>query len=226
MIININLLKVKFIKISSLIFILLFIIIFLNKNLIRKQILDYKIETKRNIVNFIYSKNLLIGNSLVSNPCINSSNRSFSTLSFSGELILGINLQLENFDSKAIKLQHLFVWIGLNNILNGYNYHEITKHFRVLLNNAQKISENIAIIEIPEIALKEDGFFVKNKESNNLIKKVNIKLEVLCDSMNVEFLKVDELGNKKNIHSHDGVHLSCKFSQTFATKLDSIIERK
>ena len=223
---KINLFKLNRLKVLSLFFILLFIIILFNKNLIRRQILDYKIETKRQKVNFINKKNLLIGNSLVSNPCINSSNRSFSTLSFSGELISGINLQLENFDSKTIKFQHLFVWIGLNNILNGYNYHDIINHFRVLLNNAQKISENIAIVEIPEIALKEDGFFVKNKESNNLIMKVNLKLEVLCDSMNIEFLKVDELGNKKNIHSEDGVHLSCKFSQTFAIKLDSIIETK
>ena len=223
---KINLFKVKCLKVTSLIFILLFIIILFNKNLIRRQILDYKIETKRQKVNFINTKNLLIGNSLVSNPCINSSNRSFSTLSFSGELISGINLQLENFDSKTIKFQHLFVWIGLNNILNGYNYHEIINHFRVLLNSTQKVSKNTAIIEIPEIALKEDGFFVKNKESNNLIMKVNLKLKILCDSMNIKFLKVDELGFKKNIHSQDGVHLSCNFSQTFSTKLDSIIERE
>ncbi|OAA90841.1 GDSL-type esterase/lipase family protein [Clostridium coskatii] len=121
-------------------------------------------------------------NELLNNPCI--LNRGISGDNTSGVL---------NRLSEVIKLnpRKIFIMIGINDIGKGLSTNEITKNYSKILGRIKKDLPNTGIYAESVLPINKDLF--KTNTSEKQITDLNISLNKLCKSLNVQYIDLYHL---------------------------------
>lgn len=175
---------------------------------IRRNIIDLKLYLNRSFnTKLIEKEKIILGNSLIYPTCF-FPDSNIKKYSFPGETIGGITEWIKINDLSKVKTLH--IWVGLNNILNGYSQKALEIETQKLLMEISAYKMKVVFWSVPHITIEEDGFFVKKEESNNSINTFNHYLAIIANENNFEYMEVNRVLGLNSIYREpDGVHLNC-----------------